>query len=141
MTAPSPATLLPSREASWFGATQPNPAGYREATPTQVAELMAARRLASQAPDEATTYLIDVREPDEFIGELGHIQGAVLAPLASLLAAAPNWPPQAMLVFVCRSGGRSGRAAAAYAALGHPLVVNMVGGMLAYRDAGLPATR
>ncbi len=37
---------------------------------------------------EAHVRVVDVREPDEFHGELGHIPGAELVPLATVEAAA-----------------------------------------------------
>ena len=84
---------------------------------------------------------IDVREPHEFTGELGHIAGSRLVPLASVLDAARDWPRDEELVIVCRSGNRSGRAAQALAAAGFTRVMNLVGGMLAWNAAGLPIER
>ena len=49
-----------------------------------------------------------------------------------------RWDPAAPLVVVCRSGGRSSNAAAQLAAAGFTRVMNMAGGMLAYRAEGLP---
>ncbi|MCK6547231.1 rhodanese-like domain-containing protein [Myxococcota bacterium] len=103
-----------------------NPAGYRDVTPAQVASL------------RGTELLVDVREVHEYRGELGHIQGAELVPLATVAEAASRWDKDRELVVVCRSGGRSGRAAAMLAANGFTRVANMVGGMLAWNDAKLP---
>jgi 3-mercaptopyruvate sulfurtransferase SseA len=50
--------------------------GFRHITPLQLATLVPRPRI------------IDVREADEFVGELGHMPGAELVPLATLLAAA-----------------------------------------------------
>src|SRR5690606_34084571 len=55
--------------------------------------------------------LIDVREPPEFSGELGHVPGAELVPLGRLLDAADTWDRERAIVLVCRSGGRSAWAA------------------------------
>ncbi len=82
--------------------------------------------------------LVDVRQPEEFTGELGHIAGAELHPLASLDAGAAGWDPAAPVVVLCRSGGRSGRAAMVLENLGFSRVASMAGGMLAWNDAGLP---
>jgi rhodanese-related sulfurtransferase len=82
--------------------------------------------------------IIDVREPDEFTGELGHIPGAELVPLATVERTAAAWDRTAPLIVVCRSGGRSGRAAQALIRAGFHRVMNLAGGMLAYRAAGLP---
>jgi rhodanese-related sulfurtransferase len=85
--------------------------------------------------------IIDVREPDEFTGDLGHIPGAELVPLATVERAAVTWDRNVAIVVVCRSGGRSGRAGQALVAAGFRRVMNMTGGMLAYRAAGLPVAR
>jgi rhodanese-related sulfurtransferase len=81
--------------------------------------------------------LIDVRE----VGELaldGFIPGVEHVPLATVEAQAWTWSKDDELVMVCRSGARSGRAAAVLAAMGFRRVMNMTGGMIAYRAAGLP---
>jgi glyoxylase-like metal-dependent hydrolase (beta-lactamase superfamily II)/rhodanese-related sulfurtransferase len=83
-------------------------------------------------------HVVDVREPDEYRGELGHIAGADLAPLATLAAAAGTWDRQVPLVTVCRSGGRSGKAALELARLGYRRVASMAGGMRAWNAQHLP---
>lgn len=80
--------------------------------------------------------LLDVREPDEWAD--GHAPGSVNAPL-SALAAGAALPPAAQdrpLVAVCRSGKRSREAAALLAARGFD-VVDVIGGMRAWAQAGL----
>jgi rhodanese-related sulfurtransferase len=102
---------------------------YRDVVPTDVATIGRDVRV------------VDVREPHEFDDELGHSARAELVPLASVEAAAKGWRREDAIVVVCRSGGRSGRAAAALAAMGFPRVMNMVGGMLAWNEAELPIER
>lgn len=85
--------------------------------------------------------IIDVREPDEFRGDLGHIPGAELVPLRTLGTAARTWKHDERLVVVCRSGGRSSQAAAALAHMGFHRVHNMLGGMLRWRAEGREAAR
>jgi rhodanese-related sulfurtransferase len=85
--------------------------------------------------------LIDVREPHEFTGELGHIPGAKLVPLATIEEAADGWPKEDEIVLVCRSGARSGRATALLSSMGFARVYNMAGGMIAYGDQKLPVER
>ncbi len=85
--------------------------------------------------------LIDVREPHEFSGELGHVAGSRLVPLATVLDAARDWPRDQELVIICRSGNRSGRAAQALTGAGFTRVFNLAGGMLAWNAAGLPIER
>lgn len=109
-----------------FEAAIPNPSGHRDVRPEQV------------FADEKSTRLVDVREPHEFTGELGHIRGAELVPLATVASAAGRWPKDEALVLICRSGQRSERAAVVLTAAGFRHVMNMVGGMLAWREARLP---
>jgi glyoxylase-like metal-dependent hydrolase (beta-lactamase superfamily II)/rhodanese-related sulfurtransferase len=85
--------------------------------------------------------LVDVREPQEFTGELGHVPGAQLVPLPTLLAAARTWDLDRQIVLVCRSGGRSARAAAELARRGFRHLYNLRGGMLAWNEARLPVER
>jgi len=107
----------------------PNALGYRDATVAQVYAVKGKVRL------------VDVREPDELTGELGRIEGAELVPLGTITEAAAGWDRDAELVLICRSGGRSGRAAAALAGMGFKRPVNMLGGMLAVNEAKLPVLR
>ncbi len=80
--------------------------------------------------------LIDVREPGEFTGELGHIVDAELVPLATVSAAAQKWDRTEPLVTICRSGGRSGTAAALLESMGFQHVASMNGGMMIWNDEG-----
>ncbi len=105
-------------------------AGYADVSVSEVAAL---------EPGKAR--LVDVREPQEFTGELGHVAGAELVPLATVVAAAAAWDKARPLVVICRSGGRSARAAGQLAAMGFRAVHNMSGGMLAWNEARLPTQR
>jgi rhodanese-related sulfurtransferase len=86
----------------------------------------------------APVQLIDVREPAEFTGPLGHVDGSELVPLATLPLAAADWDREATYLLICRSGGRSAHAAATLARMGFRRCTNLTGGMLAWNDAGLP---
>jgi rhodanese-related sulfurtransferase len=88
-----------------------------------------------------STHIVDVREPFEFSGDLGHIPGAELVPLASLAAASESWNRDSDIVVVCRSGGRSARGCALLTSAGFRHVRNLDGGMLAYNHMGLPVQR
>lgn len=85
--------------------------------------------------------IVDVREKDEFVGPLGHIAGADLVPLGTLEQVAQAWDPQQPIVLVCRSGGRSGKAALALEAKGFKRVASMRGGMMLWNEQRLPVTR
>jgi len=84
---------------------------------------------------------VDVREPHEFNGDLGHIDGAELAPLATIGQAMQDWDKEQPVVVICRSGGRSGRAAEVLARAGFTQVMNLAGGMMGYQGAGLAVVR
>jgi sulfur dioxygenase len=85
--------------------------------------------------------LLDVREPDEYRGVLGHIAGASLVPLGMLRAAARSLDRQRPTIVICRSGGRSGRAAVDLLELGFSRVASLRGGMIAWNESGLPIDR
>jgi rhodanese-related sulfurtransferase len=83
------------------------------------------------------TRIVDVREPDEYSGDLGHIPGAELVPLDRLASAATDWNRAQPVLVVCERGSRSIYAAALLTSMGFRQVGSLVGGMLAYRDSGL----
>ena len=114
---------------SLFDTARPNPAGFRDVTAADVS-----------LPAEGFR-IVDVREPAEFTGELGHLPGASLVPLASVTAQAIAWNKDEVLLLVCRSGGRSANAAQALLKLGFPRVMNLVGGMMGWNQAGKPVEK
>ncbi len=81
--------------------------------------------------------VVDVREPDEFDGPLGHIRGALLAPLGGLATEASGIPKDKPIVTVCRAGGRSAQAINILQKAGFTDVANLAGGMLRWRADGL----
>lgn len=82
--------------------------------------------------------LIDVRELDEYEGELSHIAGAQLLPLSIVEVAMRYAERECTVVLICRSGRRSGVAALQLEALGFGDVVSMRGGMMSWTEQGLP---
>nr|BFD67690.1 hypothetical protein HAGR004_27120 [Bdellovibrio sp. HAGR004] len=79
--------------------------------------------------------LIDVRRPDEFNAEYGHIAGAELVTLGpELTAFLEKGDRSEEIVFICRSGGRSGQATAESQKLGYRFTVNMTGGMIRWNE-------
>lgn len=83
-------------------------------------------------------FLVDVRQPEEFTGELGHIPGAKLIVLDTLPDHIDQLPKDKTLVFVCRSGGRSARASSFATSQGFQNVFNLKGGMLLWNELHLP---
>jgi rhodanese-related sulfurtransferase len=74
--------------------------------------------------------LIDVREPKEVAA--GTIDGAKNIPLGQLPDRLSELASDRRVVVLCRSGGRSTKAAEFLTASGFSDVVNLEGGMLAY---------
>ena len=81
--------------------------------------------------------IIDVREPDEFTGVLGHIPGAKLLPLGTLKEKSGELSKEKPLVMVCRSGARSAQATVVLRNAGFSKVANLAGGMLRWRSQRL----
>lgn len=84
----------------------------------------------------AKVQVLDVREPDEFSGPLGHIRGATLVPLGDLAAKAKDLSKDKPIVAVCRAGSRSAHATAILLKAGFCDVANLPGGMLRWRGEG-----
>ena len=82
--------------------------------------------------------ILDVREPDEFIGPLGHIRGAILIPLGQLSARVAELDKARPVVAVCRSGARSAHATNMLRQAGFSRIANLAGGMLAWRAGHHP---
>ncbi len=77
--------------------------------------------------------IVDVREPDEFNGPLGHVPGAILIPLGKLSEHAAALSKEKPVVTVCRSGARSAQATVLLGKAGFDKVANLSGGMLRWR--------
>lgn len=77
-------------------------------------------------PDSDVVF-IDVREPDEFAA--GHIPGMTNLPLSTLSEETADFPKDAEVVIICRSGNRSVTAAEQLQGYGFTNLVNVVGGM------------
>src|SRR5439155_26585107 len=87
--------------------------------------------------------LLDVREADEFTGELGHIPGSILMPLRHLPERAKELEEyrEREIILVCRAGVRSTSGSAICGRPGFEHVCNLKGGMLDWNDANLPVER
>jgi rhodanese-related sulfurtransferase len=76
---------------------------------------------------------LDVREDDEW--EAGRIGGAIHIPVSELAYRQGEIPPSRLIV-VCRSGSRSAYATEELIRAGYE-AENLVGGMKAWKEAGL----
>lgn len=77
--------------------------------------------------------IVDVREPAEFNGPLGHVPGAKLLPLGTLGESTAELSKERPIVAVCRSGARSAQATVLLGKAGFSKVANLSGGMLRWR--------
>jgi rhodanese-related sulfurtransferase len=111
--------------------------GFRERTQTQV-KTITPTELAQRLTESNPPLVVDVRMPEEYSQD-GHIAGSRLLPLPVLLQRSEELPNDREIVFVCRSGSRSGVACEQLTNFGFENTVNMVGGMIAWKRAGLPS--
>jgi len=105
--------------------------------PAEVVQLAAveARGFLASHPG---ALVLDVRNPDEWDDDLGHIEGARQIPLPELesrLAEIEGWKEKP-IVCVCRSGRRSQSAAELLRSSGYRQAMNLEGGMVAWRESG-----
>lgn len=102
-----------------------------------------AQDVRAELESPSSPLVLDVREPEEFNGELGHIPGSVLIPLKDLPTRAGELEPQKErpIIVVCRAGVRSTTGAAILTGLGFENVANLKGGMLDWNDQKLAVER
>ena len=119
--------------SSFVSMFSPSDSGVRRVEPAEAAQLVRDKKAV----------LVDVREPAEWEG--GVAQKAVLLPLSDLTGPRLQWKPflsqvgDREIILYCRSGSRSGRAAAILASEGFK---SANGGSLgAWQAAGLPMRR
>lgn len=85
---------------------------------------------------EAGAFILDVREPDEWVE--AHIPGATLIPLGTLASRADEVPRDRDVVVVCRSGNRSQEGRDILRRAGFTRVTSMAGGLREWAAAGYP---
>lgn len=83
--------------------------------------------------------MLDVREQDEY--DAGHIPGVKLIPLGQVGQRLAEIPRDTTVVVTCRSGNRSGQAAALLRQNGYTNIHNMEGGIVAWQAAGFPVEK
>lgn len=113
-----------------------------------LAELNEVRQLSSDEVDarlktDPAPLVLDVREPEEYTGELGHIPGSQLIPLKEMSQRVSelNAYMDTPIIVVCRAGVRSTTAAAMLTGMGFSQVLNLKGGMLDWNDEGFAVER
>lgn len=113
-----------------------------------LAELNRVRQLTTDEVGAMLTssdppLVLDVRESNEYHGELGHIAGSLLIPLRELAERTTEIESHRnrRIVAVCRSGVRSTTAAAILEGLGFEQAYNLKDGMVEWNDRKLPVER
>ena len=123
-------TLTLAFTAAWFGHAAALPAagqdaiGYRDVSPEELEELMAS----------ADPFLLDVHVPNE-----GHLAATdARIPYTEVADRAADLPPDpdSVIVVYCMSGRMSEIAATHLVSMGYRNVLNLAGGMLAWKAAG-----
>jgi hydroxyacylglutathione hydrolase len=95
-----------------------------------------APELRRQLDRDPRLLVLDVRQPHEW--RSGHIEGACHITGAEIVERAGELPVDRPIAVVCSSGYRSSVAASVLARRGHSMVANVLGGMMAWTQAGFP---
>lgn len=93
----------------------------------------------SEQLENGNGFLVDVRERVEFAG--GRVRGAKLVPLNELEQRHSELDHSKPVYLMCRTGRRSAEAQRKLQALGFSNVVNVTGGIEAWKKAKLPLER
>jgi rhodanese-related sulfurtransferase len=118
------------RFSGWLhGGVEAWQASGRELGRTELADAARARRLVLEG-----AIALDVRESGEF--EAGHIDGAIHIPLGKLAGKAETLPSDRPIVVYCGHGERSSTGISLLEASGSLDLVNLDGGIGAWRSAG-----
>jgi sulfur dioxygenase len=129
-----PANMTCGREAA--GSEDP-PASWGPVVETYAGVPEIAPEWLGRHRDEVE--LVDVRSRAEFEGELGHLEGAKLVPLDELRSRMDELAATRPVVLICQTGKRSAMAATILRKAGLPRVANLAGGMVRWRQLGLPS--
>jgi rhodanese-related sulfurtransferase len=93
---------------------------------------MTPKEFAGRAASGPAPILLDVREPWEL--EIVRLEDAVHIPMGEIPSRFRELSPEADIVVMCRSGGRSAQVAWFLQQQGFQRVWNLAGGILAWAD-------
>jgi len=126
-------TLLALLHLTPAGLRAQDSAAFANLTPVQADSLLAA---------DSTVVILDVRTPEEFHSDSGHLRAALLIPVHQLedrIAELDPYRGKRILAY-CHSGVRSAKAAAMLARHGFD-VLNMIGGIVRWNEDRLPVVQ
>jgi glyoxylase-like metal-dependent hydrolase (beta-lactamase superfamily II)/rhodanese-related sulfurtransferase len=129
-----PANMSCGRNAA--GGAEPAPPGWGPVVQTYAGVPEIAPEWLADHLNEVE--VVDVRSRAEFEGELGHVKGSKLVPLDELRSRMDEISSGRPVVLVCQTGKRSAMAATILRKAGLPRVANLAGGMVRWRQLGLP---
>jgi sulfur-carrier protein adenylyltransferase/sulfurtransferase len=115
-----------------------DPPGFCSLDELRQVRVVAPAQLAQLAPmlADGRLVLVDVREPEEFA--VGHLPQAINVPLGQIEGELQRGnsllPRNRTLLFLCRSGARSLKACALTRRSGYENILQLEGGLLAFRD-------
>ena len=105
-------------------------------------KLISPEETLERAQRDASILLLDVRTPEEYSSELGHVANTILIPVQELdqrVGELEQFKGKTIIA-ICRSGNRSGKAAELLTQRGFT-ALNMDGGMIRWNEERLPVVR
>jgi rhodanese-related sulfurtransferase len=108
----------------------------------QTYKLVSPKETQGLAHQDSTVLLLDVRTPEEYNNDLGHVAATMLIPVQELEKRMNELEPYKgkTIIAICRSGNRSGKAAELLTRHGFT-AMNMEGGMIRWNEEHLPVVR
>lgn len=102
-------------------------------------KLISPAETYQRAQNDSGVLLLDVRTPEEFNNELGHVANSILIPVQELENRVGELEQYRgrTIIAICRSGNRSGTAATMLVRRGF-IAFNMEGGMIRWNEEKLP---
>ncbi len=105
-------------------------------------KVMSTKQAFALLEKDTNVVVLDVRTPEEYKSETGHLKGSILIPVQELESRLKELEPMKnkTVIAICRSGNRSARAAALLNQKGYK-AVNLEGGILKWNAEGLPVVK
>lgn len=114
----------------------------RAARRASASQKLSAAELRQRLDRHEDIAVLDVRSPNDYVGELGHVEGSFNIPLDQLLRRLPEIESlrDRPLAVVCRTNRMSGQAVELLRSAGFTKAILVEDGMLGWRKAALAAS-